>query len=81
MTEIEILAGKAGFEMIILMPPDVIFSVSDPVKVDSALKDLPGSVRLVDDHTAHWRPPARYLEKPSLLNVLRRRLQLALEKI
>jgi len=81
MTEIEILAGKAGFEMIILMPPDVIFSVSDPVKVDSALKDLPGSVRLVDDHTAHWRPPVRYLEKPSLLNVLRRRLQLALEKI
>ena len=81
MTEIEILAGKVGFEKIILLPPDVIFSISEPTKVDSVLKDLPGSVRFADNTTAHWRPPARYLEKPTLLTVLRRRLQQAVKKI
>ena len=81
MTEIEILAGKVGFEKIILLPPDVIFSISEPTKVDSVLKDLPGSVHFADNNTAHWRPPARYLEKPTLLTVLRRRLQQAVKKI
>ena len=73
--EIRLLASQLGIDRIVLMPPDVIFSVNAPTLADSALAGLSGTVRLADERTAHWRPPPAYLEGPTLLTVLLRRLQ------
>ncbi len=79
--EIRILSGKAGIDRIVLMPPDVVFSINNPSLADTVLADLSGTVRLVDERTVHWRPPPAYLERPTLLNVLARRLRKAVGKI
>ncbi len=79
--EISLLAGRLGIDRIVLMPPDVIFSVSDQALADSALAGLAGTVRLADERTAHWRPPPAYLEGPTLLVVLTKRLRQAAEKV
>ena len=74
-TEIGLLAGGLGIDRIVLMKPDVVFSITDPALADSALASLAGTVRLIDERTVHWRPPPAYLEGPTLLTVLLRRLQ------
>ncbi|MDY7010827.1 MAG: transcription-repair coupling factor [Planctomycetota bacterium] len=79
--EIRLLAGKTGIDRIVLMRPDVIFTLSDPALADSALAGLAGSVRLVDEHTAYWRPPSAYLERSTLLAVLMKRLRRADERV
>ena len=79
--EIRVQAGRLGIDSIILMPPDVVFAIAETSLADRALKGLAGTVRLADERTAHWRPPANYLEVPTLLTVLRRRLQQAAEGI
>ncbi len=78
---IRLLAGRLGIDRIVLMPPDVIFSISAPALADSALAGLAGTVRLVDERTAHWRPPPAYLELSTLLAVLTKRLQRANERV
>jgi len=77
MAEVRILAGRMGIDSIILMAPDVIFSVSDFSTAQSLFEDAPGSVRLPDDRTVYWRPPKAYLEMPTLVNVLLKRLRAA----
>jgi transcription-repair coupling factor (superfamily II helicase) len=79
--EIQVLAGRMGINSIVLMPPDVIFTINTPSLADAALAGLAGTVRLADDRTAHWRPPPAYLEHPTLLTVLARQLRRAAEKI
>ncbi len=81
LAEIRILAGQLGIERIVLMPPDVIFTLSDPSLADKALTGAAGTVRLADERTAHWRPPPAYLEHPTLLTVLRRQLQRAFQPV
>ena len=49
--------------------------MADSSRADAALAGLAGTVRLVDERTAYWRPPPAYLERPTLLTVLRRQLQ------
>ena len=75
--EIRIRAGQLGIHRIVLMPPDVIFTIAEPSLADKALSGAAGTVRLADERTAHWRPPPAYLEQPTLLTVLRRQLQRA----
>ena len=70
-----------GIESILVMPPDVIFTLDDPSAADVALSGLTGSVRLADERTAHWRPPPKYLEMPTLLTILVRNLQAASERV
>jgi transcription-repair coupling factor (superfamily II helicase) len=79
--EIRILAGRLGIDRIILMPPDVIFTIAEPSLADRALAGAAGTVRLADEQTAHWRPPPNYLEHPTLLTVLRRLLQQAAQRL
>jgi len=79
--EIRIRAGRFGFRRIVLMPPDVVFTLTDPALADKALSGLAGTVRLADERTAHWRPPPAYLERPTLLTVLRRQLQRAADRL
>ena len=40
-------------------------------------KGFPGSVRLPDERTVHWRPPPAYWETPTLRRVLLKRLRQA----
>ncbi|KKL63169.1 hypothetical protein LCGC14_2177780, partial [marine sediment metagenome] len=78
---IRVLASRLGIDSILLDPPDVIFIIGDASLASPALEGLAGSVRLPDERTAHWRPPEEYLTSPTLLTVLRRRLQQAAEKL
>ncbi len=79
--EIRVLAGMLGIEMIVLVPPDVVFSIRTPGLADVALAGLAGSVRLADQQTAHWRPPPAYLEYPTVLVVLRKQLKQAAARL
>ena len=73
--EIRCLAGPLGIDRIVLMPPDVVFTLSDSSQAAAALDGAAGTVRLADGRTVHWRPPPAYLERPTLLTVLRKQLQ------
>ncbi len=74
LTEIRSLAGCLGVDSIILVKPDLVFGIRDFTLADKFLKGAAGSVRLPDAKTAHWRPPRGYLEMPTMLIVLRKRL-------
>ena len=74
LAEVRSLAGGLGINSIILMGPDIVFSVEDFSLAQRAFKDAAGSVRLPDEKTAHWRPPPAYLEMPTMVNVLLKRL-------
>ena len=73
--EVRILGGKAGIESIVLMPPDVIFRLRDHRRCEGVFAGAPGTVRAVDEHTVHWRPPRAYLEMPTLMSILLKRLR------
>ncbi len=75
LAEIRILSGELGLTSIIIMQPDVVFSVRDFKMAEVLFKGAAGSVRLPDEKTVHWRPPASYLEMPTLINVLLKRLR------
>ncbi len=75
--EVRIRAGAFGIESIILMGPDLVFSVRDFQAARGVFEGASGSVRLPDDRTAHWRPPPAYLQMPTLTRVLRKRLRAA----
>ncbi len=76
--EIRLLAGRLGVDSIIRMDPDIIFSVRDFKLARAVLDLMPGTVRLPDARTAHWRPPAPYLETPTLLRVMIQKMRQAL---
>ncbi|MCD6365170.1 MAG: transcription-repair coupling factor, partial [Planctomycetes bacterium] len=73
--EIRVRASLVGIESIILSGEDIVFSVNDFAAASGVFEDAPGSVRLPDDHTVHWRPPPAYMEKPTLIRVMLKRLR------
>ena len=73
--EVRVLAGSMEIASIILMPPDVIFNIRDWQHAQRAFEGAAGSVRRPDEKTVHWRPPASYLEHPTLLAMLRKQLK------
>ena len=75
--EIRILAGGYGVESIILMAPDIIFSIREWSVAKPAFAGAAGSVRRPDERTVYWRPPPKYLEGPTLLRVLANQLKRA----
>ena len=76
LAEVRILAGPLGMDSIVLMRPDVIFSVREWKKAQHAFEGAVGTVRLPDDSTVHWRMPPHYLEQPStMLAVIRSQLR------
>jgi transcription-repair coupling factor (superfamily II helicase) len=77
MAELRILAGRLGIRSIILMGPDLVFTVDDFAAAEGVFEGAAGTVRLPDDHTAHWRPPPAYREMPTLLRILLSRLRQA----
>ena len=74
LAELRVLAQPWGIRSLVLDEPDVIFAVDDLQKVQPLLADGPGSPRVPDPKTIHWRLPKRYLEPKTLLTVLRRQL-------
>ncbi len=74
--EIRLRAGGVGISSIILMAPDVIFKADDFSDIPEKLfAGAAGSVRIVDEHTAHWRPPENYLRPDTLARILLKRLR------
>ncbi len=74
LAEIRVLAQPWGIRSLVLVPPDVIFSVDDLRRVEPLLSSGPGSPRVPDAHTIHWRLPKHLLEPERLLAVLRAQL-------
>lgn len=74
LAEIRVLAAGWSIRSIVLEPPDVIFSVEDLQKIDILFSEGPGSPRMPDPHTIHWRLQPRLLELDTLLAILRKQL-------
>jgi len=75
LAEVRIGAGHLGVRSIALDGPDLIFKVDHPPKLDPVLRDAPGRASVIDDRTVYYRPPENYLDPPStLLAVLRKLL-------
>jgi transcription-repair coupling factor (superfamily II helicase) len=80
LTEMKLLAGHFGIDKVIKHPPDVVLTVRDALKAAYGLAGAPGSLRVVDEKTVYFRPPATYLEPDTLLMVLRNLLKAAYER-
>ena len=78
--EVRILGARAGIESIVLMPPDIIFRISDYKSCEGIFAGSTGTVRVVDEHTVHWRPPRAYLEMPTLMSIMLKRLRTGVQK-
>ena len=74
LAEIRVLAQPWGIRSIVLDSPDVIFAIDDLGKTQALFASGPGSPRLPDPETVHWRLPKRYLEPTTLRTILRRQL-------
>jgi transcription-repair coupling factor (superfamily II helicase) len=74
LAEIRVRAAGAGIDSIIRMDPDIIFTVRDFAAAGKVFQNAPGSVRLPDDHTAHWRPTAKVAEPAALVRQLLKQL-------
>ncbi len=77
MAEIRVLATPWGVRSIVLTPPDLVFAVDDLNRVQPLFASGPGSPRVPDPQTVHWRLPSRLLELPKLLPALREQLSIA----
>jgi len=77
LAEIRIRAAEAGIDSIILMEPDLVFTIRDFQAAKALFEGAAGSVRLPDEKTAHWRLPEAYRQMPTLVNVLLNRLRRA----
>ena len=75
LAEVRARAGALGITSIIMMDPDIVFSITDFSAVEAVFSGSAGTVRLPDDRTAHWRLPAPYRQMPTLMHVLLKRLR------
>ena len=75
LAEIRVLARPWQIRSIILREPDIVFTVDSVGAVDRLFADAPGTARMPDDHTIHWRLPPRYLEPQTLPAILRKLLR------
>jgi transcription-repair coupling factor (superfamily II helicase) len=80
LAEIRVLARPFGINAISLRPPDVVFMVDNAQAVEAVFADAPGTARVPDSKTVHLRLPPAYLERPTLLSVLRNLLARASAK-
>ncbi|MFP3938495.1 MAG: transcription-repair coupling factor, partial [Phycisphaerae bacterium] len=72
-SEVRVRAAELGIESIIRSDPDLVFTVKDISAVEPLFTDAPGTARMPDEKTVHWRLPENYREMPTLLRVLLRR--------
>ncbi len=75
LARIRVLAQPWGIRSIVLEAPDVVFSVDDFQKCEPLFSgDGPGSPRMPDARTIHWRLPRRLLDAQRLLPLLAEQL-------
>jgi hypothetical protein len=74
------LAGLYGITSIIKKEPDVVLTVADAAKAQTALTGAPGTLRVIDEKTIYLRMPATYLQPETMLMVLRNLLAAAHER-
>ncbi len=74
LAEVRVRAAELGVRSIIRTGPDLVFAVDDMSAVQPLFADAPGTARLPDDKTVHWRLPPDYREMPTLVRVLLHRL-------
>ena len=74
LAEVRVRAGYLGVRSIVLHGPDVVFTVQDHHRLEPVLAESPGTARMPDAKTIHWRLPPNYLEPATLLAVLRKHL-------
>lgn len=72
--EIRVRATQWGIRSVVLKDPDIVFTSDAMEKVGPLFNHAAGKVRLVDQKTVHWRLPSEYLQRPTLLTVLRKQL-------
>ena len=75
LAEIRVLAQPWGIRSLVLVEPDVVFAIDDLQTVQPLFATGPGSPRVPDPQTIHWRLPKRYLEPKTLLTTLRKQLR------
>ncbi len=71
LAEIRVHSRRFGVNSISLRPPDVVFAVDSVAQVEPLFVGAAGTVRVPDGKTVHWRLPPAYLEKPTLVSLLR----------
>ncbi len=75
LAELRIAASTHEIDSIKLEGPDLIFRTRHVKRLDPLLRDAPGRASIIDENTVYYRPPANYLDPPStLLAVLRKLL-------
>ncbi len=74
LAEVRVLAAPWKIRSLVLVPPDVVFSFDDLELVQPLFAEGPGSPRVPDPRTIHWRLPKRLLEGDALLDALRKQL-------
>lgn len=72
LAELKIMAGNWAIKSIILEGSDLVFTLGDLSRARNLFADAPGAVRYAEPTVVHLRPPARYLQGPTLLAVLRK---------
>jgi transcription-repair coupling factor (superfamily II helicase) len=77
LTELRLLAGVFGITSIIKKEPDVVLTVSDATKAQTALTGAPGTLRVIDEKTIYLRMPATYMHPETMLLVLKNLLAAA----
>ena len=79
LTELRLLASHFGIDSIVRKTPDVVLTVRDAKKAQVALAKAPGTLRVIDEKTVYFRPPAVFIEPEPLLLTLRNLLMKAYE--
>ncbi len=74
LTDLRIAASMLQVSAIKLEGPDLIFRCDHPIALDPLLKDAPGRASIIDERTVYYRPPPSYLDPPSTLLAILRKL-------
>ena len=74
LTELRIATSTLQVRALKLDGPDLIFRTDRPGKLDPLLKDAAGRTTVIDERTVYYRPPANYLDPPSTLVAVLRKL-------
>jgi transcription-repair coupling factor (superfamily II helicase) len=77
LTELRLLAGLYGISSMIKKDPDVVLTVEDATKAQTALTGAPGTLRVIDEKTVYLRMPPTYMQPETMLMVLKNLLAAA----
>jgi transcription-repair coupling factor (superfamily II helicase) len=80
LTELRLLAGIYGIDSIIKKDPDVVITLVDVAKAQTALAGAPGTLRVVDEKTVYLRMPPTFLDPEACLMVLRNLMRAAYDR-